>query len=77
MNNMLILFLVVQNVVESIVTQDGYDKSSIERFLEHRNKNSKENPALTQKSVERPQNFLELERAFKEFQSAYKKKGTF
>ena len=67
---MLILFLVIQNVVESI--QDGYDK-----WKEHRNENSKENPTRTQKSMAKPQNFLELERLFKEFQNAKKNKGTF
>ena len=71
---MLILFLVVQNVVESIVTQDGYDK-----LKEHRNENSKENPTRTQKSIAKPQNFLpSWLRSFKEFQNAlYKNKGTF
>ena len=67
---MLILFLVVQNVVESIVTQDGYDK-----LKEHRN----ENPTRTQKSIAKPQNFLpSWLRSFEEFQNAiYKNKGTF
>ena len=51
---MLILFLVVQNVVESIATQDGCDKLKA-----------------------KAQNFLELERSFKEFQNANKNKGTF
>ena len=71
---MLILFLVVQNVVESIVTQDGYDK-----LKEHSNENSKENPTRTQKSIAKPQNFLpSWLRSFQEFQNAlYKNKGTF
>ena len=71
---MLILFLVVQNVVESIVTQDGYDK-----LKEHRNENSKENPTRTQKSIAKPQNFLpSWLRSFEEFQNElYKNKGTF
>ena len=68
-HKIIILFLVVQNVVESIVTQDGYDK-----LKEHRNENSKENPTLNQKSMAKPQNYLEL---FKEFQKANKNKGTF
>ena len=89
---MLILFLVVQNVVESIATQDGCDelKAKAQNFLElersfkefqkeHRNENSKENPTRTQKSIAKPQNFLpSWLRSFEEFQNElYKNKGTF
>ena len=74
---MLILFLVVHDVVESIVTQDGYDK-----LKEHRNENSKENPTRTQQSMAIPQNFQQLLppwlHSFEEFQNElYKNKGTF
>ena len=73
---MLILFLVVQNVVESIATQDGCDE-----LKEHINENSKDNPTRTQKSIAKPQNFLELLptwlHSFEEFQNeCYKNKGT-
>ena len=89
---MLILFLVVQNVVESIATQDGCDelKAKAQNFLElersfkefqkeHRNENSKENPAGTQKSMAIPQNLLPpFLSSFEEFQNAlFKNKGTF
>ena len=72
-DNMLILFLVVQNVVESIATQDGCDelKAKAQNFLElersfkefqkeHRNENSEENPTRTQQSMAIPQNFQQL-----------------
>ena len=91
-DNMLILCLVVENVVESIATQDGCDelKAKAQNFLElersfkefqkeHRNENSKENPTRTQKSMAIPQNFLPpFLRSFEEFQNAlFKNKGTF